>query len=83
VGDPDEGPTGRGPGVEADLRVLVEQIQAQLPARIASPADHAVAAGRDVNITASGGGIATGAITPENSHLACAVTTVVPAAHNS
>jgi hypothetical protein len=34
------------PGVEADLRALVEQIQAQLPA-----ADHAVVAGRDMNVS--------------------------------
>jgi hypothetical protein len=49
-------------GVEADLRALVEQVQAQLPPRVVSAADHAVAAGRDVNITASHGGIATGVI---------------------
>jgi hypothetical protein len=34
------------PGVEADLRALVEQIQAQV-----SAADHAVAAGRDLNVS--------------------------------
>ena len=39
------------PGVEADLRALVQEIQAQLPAGMVSAADHAVAAGRDVNIT--------------------------------
>ena len=50
------------PGVEADLRTLVQQIQAQLPAGTASAADHAVAAGRDVNITASGGEVAAGVI---------------------
>ena len=50
------------PGVEADLRALVQQIQAQLPAEMVSAADHAVAAGRDVNITVSGGGIAAGVI---------------------
>ena len=50
------------PGVEADLRALVEQIQAQLPPGAVSAADHAVAAGRDVNITASGGGVAAGVI---------------------
>ena len=43
------------PGVEADLRALVEEVQAQLPAGMVSAADHAVAAGRDVNISASGG----------------------------
>ena len=50
------------PGVEADLRRLVQEIQAQLPAGMVSAADHAVAAGRDVNITASGGGVAAGTI---------------------
>ena len=58
------------PGVEADLRTLVQEIQAQLPARMVSAADHAVAAGRDMNITASGGGVAAGVIhgnvTPPN-----------------
>ena len=50
------------PGVEADLRTLVQEIQAQLPARMVSAADHAVAAGRDVNISASGGGVAAGVV---------------------
>jgi hypothetical protein len=50
------------PGVEADLRTLVEEIQARLPAGTVSAADHAVAAGRDVNIIASGGGTAAGVI---------------------
>ena len=50
------------PGVEADLRDLVEEIRAQLPAGVVSAADHSVAAGRDVNITASGGGTAAGVI---------------------
>ena len=50
------------PGAEAELRALVAQIQAALPAGMASAAGHAVAAGRDVNITASGGGIAAGVI---------------------
>ena len=50
------------PGVESDLRALVEEIAAQLPAGLVSASDHAVAAGRDVNITASGGGVAAGAI---------------------
>jgi hypothetical protein len=34
------------PGVEADLRALVDQIRAQV-----SAADHAVAAGRDMNVS--------------------------------
>jgi hypothetical protein len=50
------------PGVEADLRALVEEIQARLPAGEASAAGHSVAAGRDVNITASGGATAAGVI---------------------
>jgi len=50
------------PGVEVDLRALVEGIAAQLHAGIVSAADHAVAAWRDVNITASAGGVAAGVI---------------------
>jgi hypothetical protein len=50
------------PGIEAELRAVVEEIRAQLPAEIVAAADHAVAAGRDVNITALGGGTAAGVI---------------------
>jgi hypothetical protein len=50
------------PGVEAELRAVVEEIRAQLPAGTVVAADHAVAAGRDVNISASGGGLAAGVI---------------------
>jgi hypothetical protein len=50
------------PGVEADLRALVQEIRARLPAGTVSAADHAVAAGRDVNISADRGGIAAGVI---------------------
>jgi hypothetical protein len=50
------------PGVEAELSALVQQIRAQLPAGTVSAADHAVAAGRDVNIRADRGGIAAGVI---------------------
>jgi hypothetical protein len=50
------------PDVAGDLQALVDQIQAQLPAGSVSAADHAIAAGRDVNITASGGGMAAGII---------------------
>ena len=50
------------PGVEADLRTLVQEIQAQLPAGMVSATDHAVAAGRDVNTSASGGAVAAGVI---------------------
>ena len=50
------------PEAEADLRALVDEIAAQLPGGMVSAAAHAVAAGRDVNITASGGGTAAGVI---------------------
>jgi hypothetical protein len=50
------------PAVETELRALVEEIVAQLPARAVSAADHSVAAGRDLNITASGGGTAAAVI---------------------
>jgi len=50
------------PGIEAELRALVEEVAAQLPAGAVSAADHSVSAGRDVNITASGGGTAAGVI---------------------
>ena len=50
------------PGAEAELRSLVEEIRAQLPAGVVSAADHAVAAGGDVNISVTGGGVAAGVI---------------------
>jgi hypothetical protein len=50
------------PGVEAELRSLVEEIRAQLPAGVVSAADHSVAAGGDVNVSASGGGVAAAVI---------------------
>ena len=50
------------PGVEAELRALVGEIQAALPGGVVSAAGHAVAGGRDVNISASGGGVAAGVI---------------------
>jgi len=50
------------PDTEADLQALVQQIQAALPAPMVSAADHAVAAGRDVNISATNGGVAAGVI---------------------
>jgi hypothetical protein len=49
------------PGMAAGLRALVEQLQATSPAGFAAAAGHAVAAGRDVNITAAGG-VAAGTI---------------------
>ncbi len=50
------------PEIEAELRALVEEVAARLPAGAVSAARHSVAAGRDVNITASGGGTAAGVI---------------------
>ena len=50
------------PGLEAGLRALAEEVAAQLPAPAVSAADHSVAAGRDVNITADGGGTAAAVI---------------------
>jgi hypothetical protein len=50
------------PGIEAELRALAEEVAARLPAGAVSAADHSVAAGGDVNVTASGGGIAAGVI---------------------
>ena len=49
-------------GVEAPLRALVEEICAGLPAGTVMAAGYSLAAGRDVTITASGGGIAAGVI---------------------
>jgi Tetratricopeptide repeat len=49
------------PGAEADLRALVEEIRAMLPAAVAA-GDDSIAAGRDMNITAAGGGVAAGVI---------------------
>ena len=57
------------PGMEAELRALVEEVVARLPAGPTSAADYSVAAGRDVNITASGGtaaGVIHGDVTPPN-----------------
>jgi hypothetical protein len=50
------------PALEAELRALVQEVAAQLPAAAVSAADHSVAAGRDVNIMAAAGGIAAGVI---------------------
>jgi hypothetical protein len=50
------------PGAEAELRALVEEVNAQLPAGTVTASDHSLAAGRDMNIAASGGGIAAGVI---------------------
>jgi hypothetical protein len=50
------------PEIEAKLRALIEEVAARLPAGAVSAAGHSVAAGRDVNITSSGGGTAAGVI---------------------
>jgi hypothetical protein len=50
------------PGAEADLRSVVQELQAVLPTGTVTAVDHAVAAGRNVNISAPGGGIAAGVI---------------------
>jgi hypothetical protein len=50
------------PAVEAQLRALVGEVAARLPAGTVSASGHSLAAGRDVNITASGGGTAAGVI---------------------
>jgi hypothetical protein len=50
------------PGIEAELRALVEEIQAELPAGLVSAADHSVAAGGNMAIGATSGGVAAGVI---------------------
>lgn len=49
------------PGIEADLRAVVEEIRAQLPAGVVA-ADHSFAAGGPVTFTASGSAVAAGVI---------------------
>lgn len=50
------------PEVAVQLRELVEEVAARLATGAASAAGHSLAAGRDVTITASGGGTAAGVI---------------------
>ena len=50
------------PSIEAQLRILVEEVAARLPAGEVSATSHSVAAGRDVRITASSGSVAAGVI---------------------
>ena len=45
------------PGVEDELRALVEELQAELPSEAVSATDHSVAAGRDVNVSADHGSV--------------------------
>jgi hypothetical protein len=50
------------PGAESNLRALIEEVRAALPGGMVSAADHSIAVGRDLKITASGGGVAAGVI---------------------
>jgi hypothetical protein len=50
------------PAIEAELRALVAEVQAELPAAVVSAAGHSVAAGGNVTIGATGGGVAAGVI---------------------
>jgi hypothetical protein len=50
------------PGVEAELRALLDEIGALLPESTVSAAGHSVAAGRDVSIRADRGSVAAGVI---------------------
>jgi hypothetical protein len=50
------------PDIEGELRALVAEVATGLPAKAVQASDNSVAAGRDLNITASGGGIAAGVI---------------------
>jgi hypothetical protein len=50
------------PSLAAELRALVEEVAARLPAGAVSATGYSVAAGRDVHITVSGGGLAAGVI---------------------
>jgi hypothetical protein len=65
------------PGIEAELRAVVEEIAAQLPAGVVAAADHSLAAGRDVNITAPGPSGAFGPGSAVASHLGTAIGQVV------
>ena len=50
------------PGLEAQLRALVEETRAQLPAQTVAATGHSVAAGEDGTSPRSGGGTAAGVI---------------------
>lgn len=55
------------PSVEADLRALIGEVAAALPAQAVSATDHSLAAGGNVNITAPGGvaaGVVHGNVAP-------------------
>jgi len=50
------------PSLAVELRALTDDVAARLPEGAVSASGYSVAAGRDVNITASGGGTAAGVI---------------------
>jgi hypothetical protein len=50
------------PGLETELRILADEVAAQLPTAVVSATDHSVAAGRDLKITADRGATAAGVI---------------------
>jgi hypothetical protein len=50
------------PGAEAELRALMDEIQAMLPAGVVSAVGYAVAAGGDVNVSADHGSVAAAVI---------------------
>jgi len=50
------------PGLAGELQELVDQVRAELPVGQVTAAGHGVAAGRDVTVTASSGGVAAGTI---------------------
>lgn len=49
------------PDAEPEVRELVDELRGLAPV-VVSASDHAVSAGRDVNVTASGGGFAAGVV---------------------
>jgi hypothetical protein len=53
---------GDNPGAEADLRVLLDELQALLPTTSVSGSDHSLAAGHDISVSASEHGFAAGVI---------------------
>jgi hypothetical protein len=60
------------PAIGPELRALVDDVAARLPVSAVSAAGHSVAAGRDVEITASGGvaaGVIHGNVAPGNPTL--------------
>ncbi len=46
------------PGAETELRALIEEVRALLPAGLVAAIDHSVGAGRDVNVSADHGSVA-------------------------